>query len=335
MYFSLCQNIKLRLGVRCSPLLGKECIPLQKASTHELREELQQLIVNFESELDGCELRPKVLYLVSVLGKFRELGSSLLVAVAGSVTTSARTRILWYFQKHPLTVISGDELFVIAGIQEYARRVRELRVQFGWSIISGLTAREMSEEGEFAMEDLNAQDLRANHYVLLTEVQDTEAAYRWNVANDIRRSKDSVRNKMLRYLQHHVGKLVTGEELRYVANDSTEWARRVRELRTEHGWPIVTKNTGRPNSPVGTYLLESLRQSHEHDRTVSDHIRGRVLRRDEYRCAFCGWSQSIWNRSDPRHLELHHTISHAKGGENTQDNLLTLCTTCHDQIHRA
>jgi hypothetical protein len=33
------------------------------------------------------------------------------------------------------------------------------------------------------------------------------------------------------------------EELKYLAKDKKEWARRVRELRTEQGWPIVTKKT--------------------------------------------------------------------------------------------
>jgi len=239
-----------------------------------------------------------------------------------------------YFQKYPLTIISGDELLIVSGIQEYARRVRELRVQFGWSIISGLTVKEMSQEGEFSVAHLNVGDMKPNHYILMSKEQDIKAAYRWNTANDIRKGKESVRNKILRYLKHHVGESVTGEELRYVAGDKTEWARRVRELRTEYGWPIITKNTGNPSLPVGTYLLESLRQSPEHDRKISDYVRGRVLRRDNYKCVKCKWDKSMWDKSDPRHLELHHIKAHAEGGENTEENLVTLCTVCHDEIHR-
>jgi hypothetical protein len=298
-----------------------------------IRKELQMLIMNFEAELKNKELRPKVLSLVLILGRFRALGISL--SLPGDESSgSARQRILSYFQKYPLTFIKGDELFIISGIQEYARRVRELRVQFGWSIISGLTAKEMSQEGEFSIENFKAEDIKPNKYILISQTQDTDAAYRWNVANDIRKSKDSVRNKILFYLKHHVSKPVTGEELRYVAGDKTEWARRVRELKTEFGWPIITKNTGNPDLPVGTYLLESLRQSPKHDRKITDYVRGRVLRRDGYKCVHCNWDKPLWDKSDPRHLELHHVKEHAKGGENTEDNLITLCTVCHDQVHR-
>ena len=127
---------------------------------------------------------------------------------------------------------------------------------------------------------------------------------------------------------------VTNEELRYVAGDKTEWARRVRELRTEQGWPIATKTTGRPDLGVGVYVLQADRQSPEHDRSIPDDVRREVLRRDGYKCKKCGWSHDEWNPSDPRHLELHHIKHHVKGGENVEGNLQTLCTVCHDKVHR-
>jgi len=306
---------------------------LKKNDPETIRKVLQTLISNFEADLKNEELRTKVLALVHVLSKLRALGKSLSISGKRS-SSSARQRILCYFLKYPLTVIKGDELFIVSGIQEYARRVRELRVQFGWSIISGLTAKEMSQEGEFSVESFKAENIKPNEYILISQTQDTNAAYRWNVANDIRKSKDSVRNKILFYLKHHVGKPITGEELRYVARNKTEWARRVRELRTEFGWPIITKNTGDPNLPVGAYLLESLRQSPEHDRKITDYVRGRVLIRDSYKCVQCAWDKTLWDKSDPRHLEIHHVKEHVKRGENTEDNLITLCTVCHDQVHR-
>lgn len=302
----------------------------EESQIEELRKEFKSLIINFELELKQEDLRQKVLALIPIFKSLQQIGKKL---IPSNEVTSARSRILYYFKKYPRTIISGDELLVVSAIQEYARRVRELRVQFGWSIISGVTAKEMAEEGEFPIKGVNVSMMKPDDYILISEFEDRDAAHRWFIANDIRKRNDSVRTKLLDYLKVNVGKPVAGEELRYVANNKTEWARRVRELRTEFGWPIVTRNTGNPELPIGSYILESLRQSPEHDRKISDSVRGEVLRRDKYKCKICGWNHKDWNRSDPRHLELHHKKPHAKGGKNNQDNLITVCTICHDKIH--
>lgn len=253
--------------------------------------------------------------------------------IPAEYATAARDRILYYFRKYAGTVINGDELLVVSGIQEYARRLRELRVQFGWKIVSGVTINEMlHEEAEEVPDALNA--MKPNAYVLLSADEDRDAAHRWNVANTIRKQRGSVREKILKFLKANVGLGVTNEELRYVAGDKTEWARRVRELRTEFGWPIATQSTGRPDLGVGVYTLQDDRQSPEHDRSIPDDIRREVLRRDGYKCLECGWSHDEWNPSDPRHLEPHHVKHHVRGGENVAGNLKTLCTVCHDKTHR-
>ena len=223
---------------------------------------------------------------------------------------------------------------VVSGIQEYARRVRELRVQFGWAIVSGVTAKLMAEENELHIDSMDLTLMGPADYIMLSTDQDRDAAHRWHLANEIRRENLSVRDKLLKFFRKNVGGKITGEELRYIAKDRTEWARRVRELRTEFGWPIVTKNTGRPDLEIGVYLLEADRQSPEHDRLIPDPVKREVLRRDKYKCKNCGWSHKEWNRSDPRHLELHHIQFHADGGQNIEENLLTVCTVCHDEIHR-
>ena len=47
----------------------------------------------------------------------------------------AKSRILAYLMSRSGQVVSGEELAEISGIQEWARRVRELRVQEGYEII--------------------------------------------------------------------------------------------------------------------------------------------------------------------------------------------------------
>ena len=303
---------------------------MKQKRSEQIRKEVQNLLANFEDELKKDDLRNKVLALVPVFRRLRDLGKSL---ISKEQASAARDRILYYFQKYPFTVIRGDELLVVSGIQEWPRRVRELRVQFGWMIISGTTAKQMKEEGEFEFAEGELAKMKPGDYILIGTNQDRDAAHRWNIANNIRRQKLSVRDKLLKFFQANVGKPVGGEELRYVANQKTEWARRVRELRTEFGWPIVTRNTGRPDLNVGEYILQANKQSHEHDRSIPDIIRSSVLRRDGYKCTQCGWSHAEWNPSDPRFLELHHIRFHVKGGENVEANLVTLCTVCHDELH--
>lgn len=295
-----------------------------------LRQELVKLLTDFRHHLASEDLRGKVLALLPACALLRRLGTSLL---PNEDTTAARDRILMYMRSYSGIVIAGDELMVVSGIQEWPRRLRELRVQFGWPILSGTTVREMASEGDPLPEDVDASVMKPSDYVLLRDEQDREAAHRWNVANSIRRKPGSVQKKVLEYLRQNVGAQVSGEELRYVAGDRIEWPRRVRELRTEHGWPIVTKITGRPDLPVGTYVLEADRQSPKEDRAIPDTLRGEVLRRDGYRCTSCHWDHSLWNRSDPRHLELHHVVPHGQGGRTSADNLTTLCNVCHDRVH--
>lgn len=297
----------------------------------QIRENLVRLLTTFEQHLRRGDLREKVLALVPAFHLLRDLGSSLIPRQEAS---AARDRICAYFRGYPFTVIHGDELMVVSGIQDWPRRTRELRNEFGWAIASGVTIQEMFNEEESNLEGINLEALKPEEYILLHPEQDREAALRWRIANDIRKKKTGVRNKILEYLQVNVGHAVTGEELRYVANNKTEWARRVRELRTEQGWPVATRNTGRPDLGIGVYVLEQDRQSPAHDRSIPDPVRRAVLVRDGYACRQCGWTHKQWNPSDPRHLEIHHREHHAAGGANTPSNLITVCNVCHDEIHR-
>ncbi|MEW5559641.1 HNH endonuclease [Enterobacter asburiae] len=307
----------------------------KKSEPETLRKQLLALIADFEHKLLEDSLREQVLTLVPANHLLRDLGSSLLNE---ENCNSARDRILAYLLKYPRAIIHGDELMVVAGISEYARRIRELRVQFGWSVLSGTTLKEMIEQQEISLEELQIttiNGLKTDVYALMATEQDREAALRWNEANVLRRSKISTKDKILSYLRKNVGRPVTGEELRYLANDSKEWARRTRELRTEDGWPIATKNSGRPELEVGAYLLEEDRQAEVHDRKIPDPVRVSVLERDHHSCRNCQWSHAKKAANDPRtFLELHHIEHHADGGENTLANLITLCNVCHDEVHR-
>lgn len=295
----------------------------------ELRSRLVGLLAALEPR-SNTELRELVQGLVPVHFVLRALGIALFPDMADD---AARDRILAYFRQNPRTVIAGEELMIVSGIQEWARRVRELRTQSGWRILSGNAVRDMAR-GEDNPDVVDLPVMKPSEYMLVDEQQDREAAHRWHVGYSIRKGPGSVRDKIIDYLKQNVGKEVSGEELRYVADERSEWARRVRELRTQEGWNIVTKATGRPDLPVGVYVLVSTERAERHDR-IKDRDRRNVLARDEYTCrnTNCGWNRSRWDPSDPRHLEVHHIEHHVGGGSNDPSNLLTLCNICHDSVH--
>lgn len=278
------------------------------------------------------KLRPKIIHLVKLFNKLRELGISI-VAINQKGTQSARDRILYYFRANVGKLIDGDELLVVSGIQEYARRIRELRVELGWHILSGEEIKDMIRNEELT--NVFDTEISTDSYLLLSDNQDIDRENRWKLANSIRKQKGvAIRDKIIQFLRANVGKQVTGDELRYVAENKTEWARRVRELRTEFGWPIYTRNSGRIDLPVGTYILEEDRQGAVHDRKISDMTRVQVLERDNHSCRKCSWNRMKIHPGDPRKfLELHHIKAHAEKGENTSENLITLCNVCHDNIH--
>lgn len=299
----------------------------QKSDPFRLCNDLVKELQDLSTKLSNLGLKLRVLALVKAHYLLRDLGSSL---IEDESAQSARDRILFYLRENVGQIVHGDELMVVSGISEYARRIRELRVEHGWSIISGATIKDMNEDDE----ENDIPSLKPDEYILLSAEQDTDAARRWKIAKELRANKSlSVRNKIIEYFRQNIDKPVTGEELRYLASDKSEWARRVRELRTEFGWPIVTKATGRPDLPVGVYVLEEDKQAMPHDRQIKDAVRRAVLMRDKYKCHDCNWNRDLWSKDDPRHLEVHHLIMHSKGGSNTEENLLTLCNICHDVRH--
>jgi 5-methylcytosine-specific restriction endonuclease McrA len=57
----------------------------------------------------------------------------------------------------------------------------------------------------------------------------------------------------------------------------------------------------------------------------SEILRQQVLRRDGWRCQGCGAMSN---------LEVHHRQYRSHSGDDSEDNLITLCAKCHANIHR-
>ena len=61
------------------------------------------------------------------------------------------------------------------------------------------------------------------------------------------------------------------------------------------------------------------------DPVAYDQLRQQILRRDGWRCQLCGTMSN---------LEVHHKEFRSHSGVDSEENLITLCSTCHDGIHR-
>jgi len=57
-----------------------------------------------------------------------------------------------------------------------------------------------------------------------------------------------------------------------------------------------------------------------------EELRYEVLRRDGWRCQACGTMSN---------LEVHHKEFRSQSGDDAEENLITLCAACHDDLHRS
>jgi 5-methylcytosine-specific restriction endonuclease McrA len=55
-----------------------------------------------------------------------------------------------------------------------------------------------------------------------------------------------------------------------------------------------------------------------------ERLRQQVLRRDGWRCQGCGSSSN---------LEIHHKELRSHSGDDSEENLITLCAGCHSLAH--
>ena len=61
------------------------------------------------------------------------------------------------------------------------------------------------------------------------------------------------------------------------------------------------------------------------DHVSYEQLRNQVLGRDGWRCQACG---SMSN------LEVHHKELRSHSGDDSEENLITLCSTCHSAAHQ-
>jgi 5-methylcytosine-specific restriction endonuclease McrA len=143
-------------------------------------------------------------------------------------------------------------------------------------------------------------------------------------------SKERIRQ----FLLANIGRVITSIEIRDAAGaEVSEWARRVRELREDEGWPILTHNDNAGLKP-GQYLLKEVPKKNSpvvFSRNISAKLRAEVLDRNGFTCQMCGLTPGDIDPSTSRKVRLHigHIVDKSIGGKDELSNLRTLCSTCN------
>jgi hypothetical protein len=148
----------------------------------------------------------------------------------------------------------------------------------------------------------------------------------------VRQFKKGARAKLRSHFLNNLGRVIESDELRTVAGNITEWARRIRELRTEEGYLILTNND-RADLKPGEYLLETDKPQPSFAREISKKTCAIALDRNDFICQMCGAVAGEVDSYDvSRRIRLHigHGINESLVGADEADNLKAICSVCNE-----
>ncbi len=140
------------------------------------------------------------------------------------------------------------------------------------------------------------------------------------------------RAKLRAHFLANIGRLMGSLELREVSGNISEWARRIRELRDEEGFQILSHNDRSELKP-GQYLLESAKPMPAFSREISKETRAFVLDRNGFTCQMCGAVAGETHPYDPAkktRLHIGHIIDKSQGGSDEANNLRAICSVCNE-----
>jgi hypothetical protein len=149
--------------------------------------------------------------------------------------------------------------------------------------------------------------------------------------------RGGARGKPRAYFLANIGRVMSSDELRAVVDNQSEWARRIRELRTEEGYPILTHNDRSELKP-GQYLLETPKPQPAFERAISKETRAYVLDRNGFTCQMCGavaGEPHPYDSTKKTRLHLGHVIDKSMGGTDDPSNLRAICSVCNEGASNA
>ena len=155
--------------------------------------------------------------------------------------------------------------------------------------------------------------------------------------NSEKKSSGGAKAKLRAHFLANIGRVMDSDELRAVAENQSEWGRRVRELRTEEGYQILTHNDRSELKP-GQYLLETAKPQPAFARAISKETRAFVLDRNGFTCQMCGavaGEQHPYDSTRKTRLHLGHVIDKSMGGTDDPPNLRAICSVCNEGASNA
>lgn len=113
----------------------------------------------------------------------------------------------------------------------------------------------------------------------------------------------------------------------------SEWARRLRELRGDEHWPILSHHDKADLKPGEYVLMETPppKPAINFSRPISAKLRAEVLDRNGFTCQMCGKCPGEIDPETGRKVRLHigHIKDKSLGGKDELSNLRALCSTCN------
>lgn len=142
------------------------------------------------------------------------------------------------------------------------------------------------------------------------------------------------KQKILEYFLSNIGKVLESRDIQNASGGAVEWARRVRELRNEEGYQILS-HKDRADLKPNQYLLETDKRTPAFARNISKETRAQVLERNGYTCQMCGVAAGDpdpLGSSRTVRLTMGHVVDKSKGGDDSAKNLRAVYTNCNEGL---
>lgn len=220
-----------------------------------LRLRLIELLSDLPERLAHGDVGEQVCELVQIHHHLRDLGASIGGALAPDDAGSGRARIIAYLRAQVGRIVHTDELMIVAAIGDYPRRIRELRAEHGWPIISGMAVRDLRQlDPRGAGSRAAPGSMAPDEYLLLEDRRDEGAPKRWETAGDLRASGTAATPLVRTYFEMFRGARITGEELRYLVGNKSVWTASTSEL-VAQGFHVSGADLKGPGLPAGIFVF--------------------------------------------------------------------------------